>query len=294
MAVNYYSSGLYTVVGLNSFNFTGFQAPVGPYIYYQQSSNIINEYSIESESITNVISTSTGWFYTFAVSPNGKYLLAATGVSNFSYMFCDLTTHQVTLVPSSQVIGAGAETGIVSVADNGLASIITGTKVVVYDFLHQAAVTQQSLMTWGDRTVISADGQYIFVEAGFLYLYKVTPGSLQQKWTSSSQPGTFKHYAFDPAFPSKAKILIDQTFYTKNCETWATEGSFPVDLDIICNIDFENGHLLGKKATQFKVYNSNSGSLQFQNLTEYSSMTWDLRIKKNTVYHTNGKKLIIF
>lgn len=294
VACEYYASGIYTNVGLASFSFTGFQSPSCPFIYYTSSSNTINEYSIETESITNVISTSTGWFYTFAVSPNGKYLLAATGASNFLYMFCDLTTHQATLVPSSQVIGAGAGTGIVSVADNGLASIITGTKFVVYDFLHQNPVAQQALPTWGDRTVISADGQYVFTAAGDLYLYKLVSGSLEQKWVSSSQPGTFKYYAFDPASPSTAKIFIDQTLYTKNCETWATEGSFLLDLDMICNIDFANGHLLGKKATQFKVYDPNTGSLQFQNATENSSLTYDLRIKKNSVYHTSGKKLIIF
>ena len=145
MACNYYARGKYTSVGLTSFEFTGFQAPTGPFIYFNNTSTTINEYSIETESITNVINTSAGWFYTFAVSPNGRFLLAATGVSNFSYLFYDLTTHQATWVPSSQVIGAGAETGIVSVADNGLASIITGTRLVVYDFLLQSPVTQQNL-----------------------------------------------------------------------------------------------------------------------------------------------------
>ncbi|MCX6277030.1 MAG: hypothetical protein NT004_02905 [Bacteroidetes bacterium] len=289
-----YSGEVETYVGLNSFFFYRFLSPDGPFIYYTGSSNDINEYSIETGAITDSITTSTGWFYTFAVSPNGKYLLAATGISDFSYLFYDLTTNQSTWVPSGDVIGAGAETGIISVADNGLVSIITGTRFVVYDFLNQNAVAQQTLPTYGDRTIISADGQFIFVEAGYLYLYKLTSGTLQEKWASSSQPGTFKYYAFEPARPSKARILIDQTMFTKDCETWTTEGSFVPDFDNICNIDFANGHILGKTATHFKVIDLNTGTLQFQNPTETNNITTDLRIKKNTIYYSGGKKLIIF
>jgi WD40 repeat protein len=279
---------------LSSFYFDRFLTPNGPFIYYTNSSDVINEYSVETGTITNVITTSSGWFYTFAVSPNGKYLLAATGTSDFSYLFYDLKTNQSAWVPSNQVIGAGAETGIISVADNGLASIITANKFVVYDFLHLGFVTQQALPVDGDRTVISADGQYIFAEAGNLYLYKLVSGALQQKWSSSGSSGIVKYYTFDPSQPAKAKIFIDQTFYTKNCETWATEGSFAMDIDNIRNIDFTNGHILGNTATYFKVFDPNTGSLQFQNPTSQNLVTFDLRIKKNTVYHYGGKKLIIF
>ena len=293
-AWNLFSHEVYSIVGLSSFYFDRFLTPNGPFIYYTNSSDVINEYSVETGTITNVITTSSGWFYTFAVSPNGKYLLAATGTSDFSYLFYDLTTNQSAWVPSSQVIGAGAETGIISVADNGLASIITANKFVVYDFLHLGFVTQQALPVDGDRTVISADGQYIFAEAGNLYLYKLVSGALQQKWSSSGSSGTVKYYTFDPSQPAKAKIFIDQTFYTKNCETWATEGSFAMDIDNIRNIDFTNGHILGNTATYFKVFDPNTGSLQFQNPTSQNLVTFDLRIKKNTVYHYGGKKLIIF
>ena len=289
-----YSNEVFTYVGLNSFYFNRFLSPDGAYIYYTSSSDEIYEYSVETGTITDVIATSTGWFYTFSVSPNGKYLLAATGVSDFSYLFYDLSTNTATWIPSSQVIGAGSETGIISVADNGVASIINGTRFVVYDFLHQAQVAQQALPTWGDRTMISADGQYIFAEAGYLYLYKLNSGSLQLKWASSSQPGTFKYYSFEPARPSKARIQIDQTLYTKDCETWTTEGSFLLNVDNICNIDFANGHILGKTSADFKVLNINTGAVQFQNPTESNNITTDLRFKKNTVYHTSGKKLIIF
>ncbi len=293
-AWNYFSHEVYTDVGLNSFHFDRFLTPNGPFIYYTNSSDVINEYSVETGTITDVITTSSGWFYTFAVSPNGKYLLAATGASDFSYLFYDLTTKQSTWVPSSQIIGTGAVTGIISVADNGLASIITGNKVVVYDFLHQSSVTQQLLLSDGERTVISADGQYIFAETEFLYLYKLVSGTLQQKWSSSGFSDTIKYYTFDPSQPAKAKIFIDQTFYTKNCENWVTEGSFALDIGDIRNIDFTNGHILGNTSTYFKVFDLNTGSLQFQNPTSQNLVTFDLRIKKNTVYHYGGKKLIIF
>ncbi|MEI7727257.1 MAG: hypothetical protein WCK09_19255 [Bacteroidota bacterium] len=289
-----YSMGATAYTGLNSFYFNRFISPDGPMIYYTSTSDEIVEYSIETNAITDVIGTSSGWFYTFSVSPNGKYLLAATGSKDFSYLLYDLVSNQSTWVPSSQVIGSGAETGIISVADNGIGSVITGTRMVVYDFLHQVPVTEQNFPTWGDRTVISADGQFIFAEAANLYLYKLSAGILQQKWVSSSQPGTFSYYSFEPSRPSKARIMIDQTLYTKDCETWTTEGSFNPDFDNICNIDFANGHILGKTATSFKVIDLNTGNLQFQNPTVTNSMTTDLRIKKNTVYHTSGKKLIIF
>ncbi|MEI7897468.1 MAG: hypothetical protein WCJ26_10570 [bacterium] len=293
-AWNYYANGTACQVGLNSFYFDRFLSPEGPLIYYSSTSNVIYEYSIETGANTNMISTVSGWFYTFSVSPNGKYLLAATGASNFTYLLYDLTTHQGTSVPSSQVIGAGAETGIISVADNGIASIITSNKLVVYDFLHQLPITQQVLPTYGDRTVISADGQFIFAEAGYLYLYKLSGAALEQKWTSSSQAGTFKYYSFEPARPSKARIQIDQVMFTKDCNTLANEGSFVMDIDYICNIDFGNGHILGKTATEFKVLDLNTGLVQFQNPTVANSLTTDLRIKKNTVYHSGGRKLIIF
>jgi hypothetical protein len=289
-----YSTEVEVYAGLPSFYFNRFLSPDGSYIYFTETSNEINEYSTETSAITHVITASSGWFYTYSVSPNGKYLLAATGVSNFSYLFYDLATNQSNLVPSSLVIGTGAETGIISIADNGMASIVTGDKIVVFDFLHQTPVTQQVLPSDGDRTMISADGQYIFAQAGYLYLYKLNSGALQQKWASSSQPGTFRYYSFDPANPSKAKILIDQTMYSKDCETWATEGSFNLAVDDICNIDFANRHILGKTPTDLKVFDLNSGDLQFQNPTATNALPTDLRIKKNTVYHTSGKKLIIF
>jgi hypothetical protein len=142
--------------------------------------------------------------------------------------------------------------------------------------------------------VISADGQYIFAEAANLYLYKLTGTVLTQKWISSSQPGPFKYYNFEPSRPSKAKIQIDQTLYTKDCETWNTESSYNPDFNNICNIDFANEHILGKTDTHFRVLDLNTGALQFENPTQSSIYTTDLRIKKNTVYHSSGKKLNIF
>ena len=289
-----FSREVYSVVGLNSFWFDRFLTPNGSFIYYTNSPDVIYEYSAETGTITNEINTSSGWFYTFAVSPNGKYLLAATGASDFSYLFYDLTTKQSTWILSSVVIGAGAHTGIISVADNGLSSVITGNKIVIYDFLHQVPITQQVLPMDADRTVISADGQYIFAEAGYLYLYKFVSGALQQKWSSSGSYGTIKYYTFDPSQPSEAKIFINQTFYTKNCDSWATVNSFALNISDLRNIDFTNGHILGSTTTYFMVFDANTGSLQFQNPTSPNLTTFDLRIKKNTVYHYGGKKLIIF
>ncbi len=293
LAWDSYSNGSYAHVGLNSFYFNRFLSPDIPYIYYTATADTINELSTETGAITDVITTATGWFYTYAVSPNGKYLLAANGIEDFSYLFYDLTSNHASWVPSSQIIGAGAETGIISVSDIGIASIISGTRLVVYNFISLSPVTQLELPSWGDRTVISSDGQYVFAEAGYLYLYKLTSGTLQQKWASSSQSGTFKYYTFDPSRPSKARIQIDQTLFTRDCETWANEGSFVMDIDYICNIDFANGHILGKSTGYFKVLDLNSGNLQFQNPTVTNSITTDLRIKKNTIYHSSGKKLNI-
>jgi hypothetical protein len=289
-----YAGNITTYVGMNSFYFNRFLSPDGPYVYYTGNSDEIYEYNVETGETTDIITAASGWFYTFSVSPNGKYLLAATGIRDFSYLFYDLTTNQSTWIPSSQVLGAGAETGITSIADNGLASIISGTRMVVHDFLHQSPVTQQVFPVIGNRSVISADGQYIFAEATNLYLYKLTGNILTQKWISSSQPGTFKYYNFEPSRPSKAKIQIDQTLFTKDCETWNTEGSYNPAFNSICNIDFANGHILGKTDTHFRVLDLNTGTLQFENPTLPSIYTTDLRIKKNTVYHSSGKKLNIF
>ena len=46
--------------------------------------------------------------------------------------------------------------------------------------------------------------------------------------------------------------------------------------------------------SDFRVIDLNTGTLRFQNPTVTNLNTTDLRIKKNTVYHSSGKKLIIF
>lgn len=279
--------------GLGSFHFDALHTPTGPKIYYDNTSNEINEYNVETSTITRVISTSSGWFYTFSVSPNAKYVLAATGISNFNYLLYDLTSGQTTLIPSSQVIGPGAQTGILSIADNGTGSVITGNKVVVYDFLHQAAIAQQTLPAQGERTVISADAQYVLASAGRLYLYKLESGALQQKW-SSAPSAVIKYFNFYPSLPCKAVMFIDQTFSTMNCESLAIEGSFNPNISEVCNIDFGSCHLLGFTNTDFRIYDPLTGALQFQNPTQSGMLTYYMKIKGNTVYYMGGWKLIVF
>jgi hypothetical protein len=282
--------------GLGSFQFTNFFAPPGPFLYYSVYTDVINQYSAETGLITDVIKPNTGYLYihSFTVSPNGKYLLATTGPTNFQYYFYDLTTRQSTLLSSSQVIGSGATGGAISVSDNGLASIVSEDRMVVYDFLHQNQVVQHTFGGSLVKTLISADGQYIFAKSDYLFLFQLSSGALQQKWSSAGIAGTISYFNFMPSQASKALLFTDRTFSVMNCETLAVEGSYVMDIDNICNIDFGNSHILGKTKTDFKVYDLVTGSLQFQNLLGNNLDYQRLQFKKNTIYYSEGKKLVIF
>ena len=280
--------------GLDSFTFTNMLTPNGSFLYYSLYSDILNEYSTETGNITNQIHTGTGYFYTYSVSPNGQYLLAATGLWNFSYFFYNLASRQSTLVPSSMVIGPQESGGPLSVSDNGVASIVNSGKVVVYDFLHQTPLAMKTFAGGLDHTVISANGQFVFVMSDLLYLYKITPGTLEQIWSSAGTTGTVKYFSFISSQPPKAVTFIGQTFSTMYCEPFSIAGTFAMDVNEICNIDFGNGHILGKTSSDFKVYDLVTGTLQFQNPTGSNMSSTDLGVKKNTVYYSGGKKLIIF
>jgi len=289
-----YSSEEFAYVGRPSFFYYSCLAPEGSFLYFGSGSNDISEYSVPLDTVTRVFTTATGWFYTKAVSPNAKYLLAATGIQDFQYLFIDLTTYQEQWIPSSQVVGAGREAGIISVSDNGIASISTTNRIVVYDCVHQNQVNIKTFTSNVERTVISADGQYIFAQAGNLYLFKLVSSTLLEKWNSSGTPGTIKFYTFYPATPGLAVLFIDQTFYTRNCDTWALENSFPMDISGLCNIDFTSGHILGKTNQDIKVYGLSSGSMLFRNPVIENTDVYNFRLKNSTVYHSGGKKLIIF
>ena len=292
IAWQYYSREVMGFTGLSSFGWDRLLTPTGDFLYYTNTSNQINEYSVETGSIARVISAPSGWFYTFSVSPNRKYLLAATGNRDFSYLFYDLSSGQSTLIQSSLVIGAGAETGVVSVSDNGLASIVTGNKVIVYDFLHQNLVSQQVYPVDAERSVISADAQYLFVYADKLHLYKLESGTLQEKWSTSSS--AVNYYNFYPSQPHKAAMFINHVFTNMNCETLAVEGSFSPEIDNVCNIDFGNNHLMGVTNGDFKIYDPQTGELQFRNPMQSATPDYFLRVKKNAVYYYGQWKLIVF
>jgi len=289
-----YSSEEYAYVGRPSFYYYSCLAPEGHFLYFGSGSNDISEYSVLLDTVTRVFTTPTGWFYTKAVSPNAKYILAATGIQDFQYLFIDLTTNQEQWIPSSQVVGAGKEAGIISVSDNGIASISTGNRIVVYDFVNQTQIKDKTFSSNVERTVISGDGQYIFAYADKLYLYKLVSSTLVEKWNSSGTPGTIKFYSFYPSNNGLAVLFIDQNFYTRNCETWALVNSFPMDITDLCNIDFTSGHILGKTDQDIKVYGLSSGNKLFQNPVIENAPVYYFRLKNNTVYYSGGKKLIIF
>ena len=295
VAIDYYSgnsAGTYT--GIPSFYFSYLKPTGGQYLYYGQSSDWIFQYSSETNRNTDSIRTTSGWFYTYAISPNDKFILAATGASNFSYLFYNLVTRDVLLVPSSQVIGTGVSTGIISIADNGIAAICAGNNIIVYDFIQQKLIVQKTFQGQTGRTVISSDASWLFVETKDLYLFRIESDNLVQEWSSAGSANTFTYYGFVPTDPGKADIVSGNTLYTKNCEGWTTLNSVALGASEFCNIDHYTGRILVLGDNSLRILDYQEGSQLFENPTSSSVTTDEIRFKNKSVYFYAGKRLIIF
>jgi hypothetical protein len=291
MAMEKYSSPAGVSAGLPSFLFDRFFAPVGNDFYTTYGRYHIYKYSAQTLTIIDAIET-TGTFRSVSVSPNNKYILASTGIVDFDYLLYDITTGTITLVSSSQVIGSGVLSGIVSVSDIGIASVAGGNKIILYDFVHQQKLSEQSFVQepW---TAISPSGNYFFVNSDKLYLYQFSDGNVTEKWHSNGGTSGYLYYSFLPDDDNQAVVIENQVLSIRRCNDWSLVKSFPTDFTTFGNIDFNSRRIFGYNSDYLRIYDFESGKLLRQMHIGISSIS-ALNFRGNTLFYGQSQKLILF
>ncbi|MEI7982209.1 MAG: hypothetical protein WCI71_11195, partial [Bacteroidota bacterium] len=184
LATEKYASPAYITAGLSSFSFDRFFAPVGNDFFTTYGPDHIFRYAAQTLTVVDEIST-TGTFRSVRVSPNDKFLIASTGISDFDYLLYDITASSVTYIPAHQVIGSGIISGVVSVSDMGVGAVTGGNNVVLYDFVHQQKLNEITF-SQEPRAEISPSGSYFFAGADKLYLYSFSGGNITEIWHSTA------------------------------------------------------------------------------------------------------------
>ena len=218
-AIENYSSSHDFSAGLSSFSYNRFFAPVGNDLFITDGADHLLRYSAQTLELTQQI-TSPGWFFAVSVSPNNKYLLAATGSSDFIYLLYNIKTKEITYIPSNIVIGAGISSGGVSISDIGVAAVTGGNKIVLYDFVHNNKLSELTFVQ-EPRAEISPSGYYFFVGADKLYLYSNSWGLITEKWHSTGGVSANIYYSFLPEDDTQAVVIETRQFLSDAVMTGA-------------------------------------------------------------------------
>lgn len=290
-AFNHYATSASGQSGAPSFSYWRLLIPAGVHFYYNTTFDVIMQHSFETGQ-TYEIQIPTGWAYAMSVSPGDKYLLAATGLSDFDYLLFNVENSQSSLHASSLVIGAGTPTGAVSVADNGRAAICSQDKIFLYDFLQDELLGILTLSSEADRVVIFPDGTFLFVFDGTLALWEFSDAAFHPIWSSASFSGPSSHYGFETGNPGRAYLFSNHTFEVRNRDDWSLIHSFYMVSDEICNIDFGSSMILGQEEGFLRIYDYNSGSQLYANPRNQTNSNF--RFRENTIYSSGGSKLVIF
>ncbi|MGE5424172.1 MAG: hypothetical protein ACM3N9_02345 [Syntrophothermus sp.] len=288
MAMYNYAESMYCSAGLPSFNFGRFYSPVGNDIFTDGVSGSIFRYSATTGNQIDHLTT-TGWFYAIAVSPNDKYLLAATGNSTFDYLLYNITTRVTTYIPSSSVLGSGGSAGAVSVSDEGIGAVAGYNKLVIYDFVNHVKILEQGF-NQEPRPVISPNGKYFFASADYLYLFSISGSTATQIWRSPGGTTPYKYYSFVPSDEEKVILVENQLLSVRNAPGMGIIRSFNMNMTNLGNIDHNSGRLLCYDDTHFRIYDFNTGGL-IRQMRLGDGYGGYLRVRGNTVYSGDSKKI---
>lgn len=291
LAIENYSSSEDFSAGLSSFSYNRFFAPVGNDLFITDGYDHLLRYSAQTLELTQQI-TSPGSYYAVSVSPNNKYLLAATGTSDFIYLLYNIKTKEITYIPSNIVIGAGISSGGVSISDIGVAAVTGGNKIILYDFVHNNKLSELTFVQ-EPRAEISPSGYYFFVAADKLYLYGNSGGLITEKWHSTGGVSANIYYSFLPEDDTQAIVIENQTVSVRRCNDWSLLKSFPVAFSVVGNIDFNSRRILGYDTDYIRIYDFDSGNLLKQLRVGTSSIPL-LKFRGTTIFYGGAQKLILF
>jgi hypothetical protein len=283
--------------GLSSFEYNQFFAPLGDDFFIGYGTNHIFRYSAQTMTKVEDISISSGSFTSISVSPNDKYLLATTGTTNFNYLLYNVATGEKTTVPASQVIGTGVSNGGASISDNGVAAVSGGNKIILYDFINNQKLAEQSF-NQSASAAISPTGKNFFVSADKLYLFGFSGGIISEKWHSSGTASGYLNYSFLPDDDGQAVVIENGTLSVRNSDNWGLVRSFSVDFSSFGNIDFNSSRVFGYDSDYIRIYDFNTGVLEKKLRLGSDDYLETLKFRGNTLFYGGSygisRKLILF
>ncbi len=279
--------------------FSSAQSGTEPLVYLFNYSGI-SVYDTEHDSVIRTIKNEPS-ISAFNVSAGNKYLLTTLSQPRQFYL------NDLNNPANSKLIdfsGIFTNTGhLAAVADNGTGAILSGQKVVLYDFVSGTQLAEAQLKYNGLYSVkISPDGTFLFVQnyGGFeFFRYKDGQLSVVSELQQSDDPALFA--AFLPGDPNKlVRVRSSQQVDVINCRTLSVENSWTLNNAVtnmdIFNLDISSRQLFLKQGSNLALIDITSGDINtVATLGEdnYQVSKWDLIYNNGRVLWNEGKQMKI-
>jgi len=226
-------------------------------------------------------------YQNFSVSPDGKYFTSRESCIHKLVLMktSDLSDYHSYTV--NVVLGNSME-----VSDNGIVILNGDSKVNVYDVFRNKLISSYPLNADVYSVGISSWGNYFYVQTSSLDFYKISGDTLSHVWGSAplTYNYIYKTVAYDPENAENILLYDGAVFYHKNASDFTTTKSFPLNEEMILNIDLQTRRLLAWSEDYLSVYEIDNGK-------RVARIKADLRVTLvqhkcklclNTIYLKNG------
>jgi len=279
----YYSSKCKGIIGKKSFNVGQVYVPNGNSLIYRTSNAIfLYDYNTRKNSDSLIFSNS---FQIGSVSPDGNYILGVENSTNF--FVYNVSTKTKKNVSFSDITGSLNYYYFMAMANTGVAVLCTTKNYYVYDFVNNNLITSRTDFDyWALYLTISADGKYF--SNGYNYFFKIEGNAIVQLPDITNN---LYYYNFNPCNPEEViEYTPNGSIQFINILDRSVSKSIPISCDVIQNIDFKAGKILGSTKSEFKVYDLNSGSLlwSYPTFSQTNFVSYQFQLCKDVIYWYEG------
>jgi len=282
----YYSTKCKGIIGKKSFNDGIVYVPYGNRLIYQ-TNNTIFFYDYDSRLKTDSVSSNTN-FHILAVSPDGNYILGYEDYTSF--FIYDASARTWRTVPFTQITGSLNYYYIMDISNTGVAILNADKGYYVYDFVSNNLLASRTDFDYIPLYLrISADGKYFY--NGYNYYFQIEGNTIKQLPDIN-----LYFYDFNPCNPEEVIVYTPNgSIQFMNIITRSISRSIPISSEVIHNIDFNAGRILGSTKNEFKVYDLNTGNLiwSYPTYSQTNFVSYQFQLCKDVIYWYDGYSINI-
>lgn len=284
------------IYGIESYNYTWIDIIDENFLAFAQNGNIY-KLDAHSDNIIDSIANSLRSYNYLRTTVGGTYLFAPVS-NNYDPQIDIWESRNFTTEPK---YNCSTDYMVPWVSDNliavmGTKTSSTSSKVALYD-----VTTQKFLFTTSfecsEPSIISSDGQYLFIPSSGLKLCRVADNNLEIIWQENELAKYYRLYCFSPTNPELCYLWDDnKVFMINRVADFFNEKSFLLDVESIINIDFWFGQIMGFKDGKILIYSLADGSLKkeiYANHYELFENSNKTILLGNTIYNNQGVKYLI-